>query len=81
MPTVLSKIKTASMYNITIERLEQIDQERNETYADTAYQRWMQDLKVGSMYVDRQSMRNAVDLMQEWDTSRFRVPDIKAQCM
>lgn len=81
MPTVLSKIKTASMYSITIERLEQIDKERNETYADTAYQRWMQDLKVGSMYVDRQSMRNAVDLMQEWDTSRFRVPDIKAQCM
>ena len=81
MPTVLSKIKTASMYSITIERLEQIDKERNETYADTAYQRWMQDLKVGSMYVDRQSMRNAVDLMQEWDASRFRVPDIKAQCM
>jgi hypothetical protein len=63
--------------DITIERLEQIDQERQQTYADVAYQRWMQELKVASMYIDRQSMRNAVDLMQEWDTSRFRVPDIK----
>ena len=63
--------------DITIERLEQIDQERNQTYADVAYQRWMRELKVASMWVDRQSMRNAVDLMQEWDTSRFRVPDIK----
>jgi hypothetical protein len=65
------------MYSITIERLEQIDREREQTYADQAYQRWMQELKVASMWVDRQSMRNAVDLMQEWDTSRFRVPDIK----
>lgn len=63
--------------DITIERLEQIDQERQQTYADVAYQRWMRELKVASMWVDRQSMRNAVDLMQEWDTSRFRVPDIK----
>ena len=67
--------------DITIERLEQIDQERQQTYADVAYQRWMRELKVASMWVDRQSMRNAVDLMQEWDTSRFRVPDINAQCM
>jgi len=60
--------------SITIERLEQIDREREETYADQAYQRWMRELKVASMWVDRQALLNARDLMQEWDTSRFRVP-------
>lgn len=63
--------------NITVERLEQIEQERQQTMADTAYQRWMQELRVGSMYVDRQLIHNAQHLMQEWDTSRFRVPELQ----
>jgi len=67
--------------NITIERLEQIDSERNITMADVAYQRWMQDLKVGSRYIDNGYRLHAMDIMQEWDTSRFRVPDINEQCM
>jgi hypothetical protein len=64
------------MYNdsITVERLEQIQQEREQTMADVAYQRWAQELRVASMYVDRQPLLNARDAMQEWDTSRFRVP-------
>jgi hypothetical protein len=61
------------MYSITIERLEQIDREREETYADQAYQRWMHELKVASMWVDRQSIHNANVLMQEWDSTRFRI--------
>lgn len=56
----LIKIKSASMYNnITIERLQEIEREREETMADVAYQRWMQDLRVASMYVDRQLIHNA----------------------
>ena len=74
----LIKIKTAKMYsNITVERLEQIERERNQTMADAAYQRWMHDLRVGSMYIDRTLIHNAQHLMQEWDTSRFRVPDVQ----
>ena len=70
------------MYNnITVERLEQIEQERERTMADVAYQRWMQDLRVASRYVDRQLIHNAQYAMQEWDSSRFRVPDIKVECM
>lgn len=67
--------------NITVERLEQIQQERDQTMADVAYQRWMQELKVASLYVDRQLIHNAQYAMQEWDSSRFRVPDIKVECM
>lgn len=77
----LIKIKSASMYNnITVERLQEIEREREETMADTAYQRWMQDLRVASMYVDRQLALNAQHAMQEWDITRFRIP-IKDQCM
>ncbi len=78
----LIKIKSASMYNnITLERLQEIEQERESTMADTAYQRWMQELKVASMYIDRTLIHNANQAMQEWDSTRFRVPDIKDQCM
>jgi ribosomal protein L20 len=66
------------MYNnISIERLEQIELERNQTIADLAYQRWMKELQVGSMYIDRQLIHNANLAMQDWDSKRFRVPDIK----
>jgi len=60
--------------NITVERLEQIQEEREQTMADVAYQRWAQELRVASMYIDRQPILNARDAMGEWDTSRFRVP-------
>ena len=63
--------------NITVERLEQIQQERDQTMADVAYQRWMQELRVASLYVDRQLIHNAQQAMQEWDSSRFRVPDVQ----
>jgi len=61
--------------NITVERLEQIEQERNQTMADVAYQRWMKDLRVGTMYIDKTLIHNANQAMQEWDSSRFRVPN------
>ena len=82
--TNLSKIKTAKMYNnITVERLQEIEQERNQTMADLAYQRWMQDLQVGSMYVDRKLIHNAQYAMQEWDSTRLDIEriTIKTGCM
>jgi hypothetical protein len=70
----LIKIKSASMYkDITLERLQEIEQERNQTMADKAYQRWMQELRVASMYIDRTPIHNAQHAMQEWDISRFRI--------
>lgn len=63
--------------NITVERLEQIERERQLTMGDVAYQRWMQELQVGNMYIDRKLIHNANLAMQDWDSKRFRVPDIK----
>lgn len=63
------------MYNnITVDRLEQIQKEREQTQSDIAYQRWMQELQVGSRHIDRQPVLNANELMQDWDIKRFRVP-------
>lgn len=65
------------MYNnITVERLQEIELERNQTMADLAYQRWMKDLQVGSMYIDRQLIHNANLAMQEWDSTRLNIERI-----
>ena len=65
------------MYNnITVERLEQIELERQQTTADQAYQRWMKDLQVGSRYIDRQLIHNANLAMQEWDSTRLDIERI-----
>ena len=65
------------MYNnITVERLEQIQRERDLTMADQAYQRWMKDLQVGSMYIDRTLIHNAQHAMQEWDSTRLDIERI-----
>jgi uncharacterized protein (UPF0128 family) len=74
----LIKIKTArQMYsNITVERLEQIERERELTMADQAYQRWMKDLQVGSMYVDKILIHNANHAMREWDSTRLNIERI-----
>ena len=57
--------------NISIERLQQIEQEREQTMADVAYQRWMQQLNVGRLYVDRTLIHNAQMAMQDWDASKL----------
>jgi len=65
------------MYNnITVERLQEIEQERNQTMADLAYQRWMQDLQVGSRWIDRKLIHNANLAMQEWDSTRLNIERI-----
>jgi len=65
------------MYNnITVERLQEIEQERNQTMADLAYQRWMQDLRVGTMWIDRRLALNAQHAMREWDSTRLNIDRI-----
>ena len=65
------------MYNnITVERLEQIQRERDLTMADQAYQRWMKDLQVGSRWIDRRLALNAQHAMQEWDSTRLDIDRI-----
>ena len=65
------------MYNnITVERLEHIQQEREVTMNDSAFQRWMNELNVGRMYKDRQPLWNAKEAMQEWNINRYNTDRI-----
>ena len=67
--------------NITVERLQQIEQERQQTMHDEGYQRWVKELQVSSSYRVPVPIWNAQTAMQEWDITRFRIPDIKHECM
>lgn len=59
--------------NTTIERLEQINDEREKTYGDTDYQKWIVELNVSSSYVDRTLIHNAREAMRDWDSSKLNI--------
>mgnify|MGYP006270136215 CR=1 FL=1 len=65
------------MYNnISVERLQEIEQQRNNTYADNSFQQWMKELGVASMYSDKRLIHNAREAMMEWDSSKLNTHSI-----
>lgn len=61
------------MENITIERLEQIEQERQEVIGDPAYQQWMRELNVSQSYSEPIGRLNARDMNQQYDFKNFKL--------
>jgi hypothetical protein len=59
--------------NISIERLEQIQRDRESTYIDRAFQQWAKAFNVSASVTDRTGIIRARDLMREWDGSRLRI--------
>ena len=59
------------MLNLSVQRLEQIEKERNEVYSTKEYQQWMSELNVSRMYVDNQPIQRANDIMKLWDEGAF----------
>ena len=57
--------------NITLERLEQIEKERNKTMGDKKFQQWMKELNVSQSYQDRTPIINAYDMIKQYDYSNF----------
>jgi len=55
----------------TIDRLSEIENERQETMSDPNFQKWMQKLKVSSTYRDRDSIHKAQDMNREYDFSKL----------
>jgi|688.fasta_scaffold01094_86 hypothetical protein len=58
--------------NITVERLEQIEKERNKTMGDKNFQIWMKELNVSQSYQDRSSIINAMDIIKQYDYSTYK---------
>jgi len=52
--------------NITIERLEEIEQERLETQMDPAYQQWFDEMHISRLYVSREGITNANRMMADY---------------
>jgi hypothetical protein len=57
--------------NITIERLEQIEQEREQTMLNPNYQKWVKEMNISQSYVDRTAMLNAIDIVKQYDYSKY----------
>lgn len=54
---------------ITLERLEQIEKERTETQSNPQFHRWMRELNVSKLYINRDGITRANLMMQEWKSS------------
>jgi hypothetical protein len=60
------------MINTTIERLEQIEQEREQTMMDKQFQQWMKKLNVSRLYTDKIGIIKANELMDQYDLSKYK---------
>jgi hypothetical protein len=60
------------MENITIERLEQIEQERFQTMADKKFQQWMKQLNVSQSYSEPTGKFNARDMNDQYDYKNYK---------
>jgi hypothetical protein len=52
--------------NISYERLQEIEQEREITQQDPKFQSWMHQLNVGRLYVNRDGIVKANQMMENW---------------
>ena len=55
--------------NISIDRLDTIERERENTMADSQFQQWCKDMKIGTMYTHRAGINRANDMMAQWSGS------------
>jgi hypothetical protein len=60
------------MINITTERLEQIEQEREQIMMDKQFQQWMKKLNVSRLYTDKAGVLRANELMDQYDLSKYK---------
>ena len=54
-----------------LERMAQIEAEREEVMGNPLFQQWMQELNVSRSYTDNTPIFNARDMMVGWDADRY----------
>lgn len=55
-----------SLQKISLERLQQIEQERATTQLDPEFQSWMHQLNISRLHVNRDGIIKANQMMQDW---------------
>ena len=58
--------------NISFERLEQIEKERNKIMEDKNFHQWMKELNVSQSYQDKTPIIKAMDLLKQYDYSEYK---------
>jgi hypothetical protein len=58
-----------TLEHISIERIEEIEQERAQTQSDPEFQSWVTQLNVGRLCINRDGIVKANQMMQEWKTN------------
>ena len=61
------------MYNISIERLEAIERERQETSLNKSYQRWVKSLNVSRLYTSPEPRLNAKEMNNQYNFKKNKV--------
>ncbi len=56
----------------TIEKMEQLELERNQTMSDPAFQNWMRNLNVSQSYEDPTLRLNAKDVQSQYDVKKYQ---------
>ena len=59
--------------NITLERLQEIEIEREATIADPAFTKWMQDLNISRSYSDPTSRLNGAELTSQYSYNNYQI--------
>jgi hypothetical protein len=57
--------------NVTTERLQEIENEREKTYSDPRFQKWVEKLNVSKMYNNNIGLFQAKDMMNQYDYSNY----------
>lgn len=60
------------MINTTIERLVEIENEREQTMMDKQFQKWMKKLNVSRLHTDKTGVLRANELMDQYDLSKYK---------
>ena len=56
----------------TIEKMEQLELERNQTMSDPKFQQWMSELNVSQSYEDPTLKLNARDVQSQYDVKKYQ---------
>lgn len=60
-----------NLKTISLERLQEIEQERLQTQMDPNYQKWFKQMNVSRLHIDRQGIIQANQLMEDWDLKKL----------
>jgi hypothetical protein len=59
--------------NVSIERLKQIEQERQETVTNPAYQNWFKQLNVSQSYFNPEPLYNAKEMNVQYNFGKLKI--------